>query len=56
MGANTLSCPKCGSERVTTIRLLQAGTSDAPPTAQTAFRCLACDTHWMDHNQEPSGE
>jgi transposase-like protein len=47
------TCPRCGSEKVTTIRLPRPVARGEPPATQTGFRCMECDTQWT---QDPHGE
>lgn len=40
-------CPRCGSERATTVMLPStSGTKASRP--HPAFRCMVCDTQWTD--------
>ena len=40
------TCPACGSEKVTTIRLPRIVEHGEKPGTQPGFRCLKCDTQW----------
>lgn len=48
MAHRGLPCPRCGSKKVTTIQLPRHHEPTEPPTTQRAFRCLGCDTQWVD--------
>ena len=47
----TTTCPRCGGEKVTTIQLPRHHEPSEPSTTQRAFRCLGCDTQWVDDEQ-----
>lgn len=46
-----LVCPRCGWERVTTVQVPRHHEPTEPPQTQRAFRCLSCDTQWVDETQ-----
>ncbi len=45
------TCPRCGSRKVTTVHLPRPHGPGEPPATQRAFRCLGCDTQWVDEAQ-----
>jgi hypothetical protein len=47
MAEQRRACPECGSEKVTTIRLPRPVAPGQPPATQMGFRCLECDTQWV---------
>jgi AAA domain len=44
--AEQMRCPKCGAEKVTTIRLPRKVKPGEPPATQPGWRCLECDHQW----------
>jgi transposase-like protein len=46
-----MSCPNCGSEKLTTVRLPKPAKDGEPPSTQPGWRCLECDAQWSDPEQ-----
>ena len=47
----TTTCPRCSGGKVTTIQLPRHHEPSEPSTTQRAFRCLGCDTQWVDDDR-----
>lgn len=51
MAAEGMTCPNCESPKVATVKVPKPVPHGQPPATQTAFRCLACDTQWVDRDE-----
>ena len=51
MASGIATCPKCGTTKITTVFVPRHHEPSEPASTQRAFRCLGCDTQWVDDAQ-----
>lgn len=51
MARHGVDCPRCGSEKVTTVVVPRPHEPSEPARTRRAFRCLGCYTQWVDDVQ-----
>ncbi|WP_377644900.1 hypothetical protein [Oryzobacter terrae] len=51
MQSKGAACPRCESPKITTVQLPRPHGPAEPPATQRGFRCLGCDTQWVDDDQ-----